>query len=70
MARLRRCERVSHGQGDDQGGHHEVFGDVSLAAALIDRLLHHGQVVYLKGPSWRTRDRPEQAAATTEEVAG
>jgi DNA replication protein DnaC len=32
-----------------------VFDDVSLAAALVDRLMHHGQVFYLKGPSWRTR---------------
>jgi DNA replication protein DnaC len=32
-----------------------IVQDVSLAAALIDRLLHHGQVLYLKGSSWRTR---------------
>ena len=31
--------------------------DVSLAAAIVDRLMHHGQVFYLKGPSWRTRGR-------------
>jgi DNA replication protein DnaC len=42
--------------------------DMSLAAAIVDRLLHHGQVFYLKGPSWRTKDRaiagshPEEAA--------
>lgn len=35
-----------------------IVQDVSLAAAIVDRLLHHGQVFYLKGPSWRTRDRP------------
>jgi DNA replication protein DnaC len=35
-----------------------VVQDVSLAAALVDRLLHHGEVFYLKGPSWRTKDRP------------
>jgi DNA replication protein DnaC len=34
-----------------------IVQDVSLAAAIIDRLLHHGQVFYLKGPSWRTRGR-------------
>jgi DNA replication protein DnaC len=37
-----------------------VVQDVSLAAALVDRLLHHGQVFYLKGPSWRTRGRSQQ----------
>ena len=41
-----------------------IVQDVSLAAALIDRLMHHGQVLYLKGPSWRTKDRPEAAGAT------
>jgi DNA replication protein DnaC len=35
-----------------------IVQDVSLAAAIVDRLLHHGQVFYLKGPSWRTRNRP------------
>jgi DNA replication protein DnaC len=35
-----------------------IVQDVSLAAALVDRLLHHGQVFYLKGPSWRTKDHP------------
>jgi|SRR5579884_1892751 len=41
----------------------QIVQDVSLAAALVDRLLHHGQVFYLKGPSWRTKDHPlpEQA---------
>jgi DNA replication protein DnaC len=38
-----------------------VVQDVSLAAAVVDRLMHHGQVFYLKGTSWRTRDRPPQA---------
>jgi len=37
-----------------------IVQDVSLAAAIVDRLMHHGQVFYLKGPSWRTRGRPEQ----------
>src|SRR5438067_2346378 len=34
-----------------------VVQDVSLAAAIVDRLLHHGQVFYLTGPSWRVRER-------------
>jgi len=40
--------------------------DLSLAAAIVDRLLHHGQVFYLKGPSWRTKDRPPTGSGTTE----
>jgi DNA replication protein DnaC len=43
-----------------------VVQDVSLAAALVDRLLHHGQVFYLKGPSWRTRGRTEQGELVVE----
>lgn len=35
-----------------------IVHDVSLAAAIVDRSLHHGQVFYLKDPSWRPRDRP------------
>jgi DNA replication protein DnaC len=41
-----------------------VVQDVSLAAALVDRLLHHGQVFYLKGPSWRTRGRGAEESQT------
>jgi DNA replication protein DnaC len=40
----------------------QIVQDVSLAAALVDRLLHHGQVFYLKGPSWRTKDHAPSAA--------
>jgi DNA replication protein DnaC len=46
-----------------------IVQDVSLAAALIDRLLHHGQVFYLKGTSWRTRGRKEQEAGAAEGAA-
>jgi DNA replication protein DnaC len=43
-----------------------ITQDVSLAAAIADRLLHHGEVFYLKGPSWRLKGRnpadPDQTA--------
>jgi len=45
-----------------------IVQDVSLAAALVDRLMHHGQVFYLKGPSWRTRGRTEREAIAEEAV--
>jgi DNA replication protein DnaC len=44
-----------------------IVQDVSLAAALVDRLMHHGQVFYLKGPSWRTRG--QSASEPTTEAA-
>ena len=34
-----------------------IIGDTALAGALIDRLLHHGDVYYLKGESYRLKDR-------------
>ena len=43
-----------------------IVQDVSLAAALVDRLMHHGQVFYLKGPSWRTRGRSEPQPGSEE----
>jgi DNA replication protein DnaC len=35
----------------------EVFGDDTVAAAMIDRLVHHAEVVSLKGDSYRMRGR-------------
>jgi len=47
-----------------------IVQDVSLAAALVDRLMHHGQVFYLKGPSWRTKDHgPSNHAPDTAATA-
>ncbi len=46
-----------------------IVQDVSLAAALVDRLMDRGQVFYLKGPSWRTRDRPATATVAPEASA-
>lgn len=35
----------------------EVFGDDVVAAAMIDRLVHHAEVVSMKGDSCRLKDR-------------
>jgi DNA replication protein DnaC len=35
----------------------ETFGDDVVAAAMIDRLVHHAEVVALKGDSYRLKDR-------------
>jgi DNA replication protein DnaC len=35
----------------------EVFGDDIVAAAMIDRLVHHAEVIALKGDSYRLRNR-------------
>ena len=48
----------------------EVFGDDVVAAAMIDRLVHHAEVVSLKGDSYRLKDRDlgrVPASTTTED---
>ena len=35
----------------------EILGDAMVAAALIDRLIHHAHMVTLKGKSYRLRER-------------
>ena len=35
----------------------DVFGDDIIAAAMIDRLVHHAEVMSLKGDSYRTKTR-------------
>ncbi len=35
----------------------EVMGDPILATALLDRLLHHAQVINILGSSYRLKDR-------------
>jgi DNA replication protein DnaC len=35
----------------------DVFGDATVAAAMIDRLVHHAEVVSLKGDSYRLKDK-------------
>ena len=34
-----------------------MFGDDVVAAAMIDRLVHHAEVISLKGDSYRLRNR-------------
>jgi len=46
-----------------------ISQDVSLATAIIDRLLHHGQVFYLKGPSWRLKGRTTDQSTASEPEA-
>ena len=35
----------------------EIFGDEIVAVAMIDRLVHHAQILSLKGDSYRLRER-------------
>ncbi|CAM5667766.1 IS21 family transposase ISAau2 [Kitasatospora aureofaciens] len=44
----------------------EVFGDETVAAAMIDRLVHHAKVHSLKGESYRMRGRELGRTRTTD----
>ncbi len=41
----------------------EILGDAMVAAALIDRLVHHATMVTLKGKSYRLRERGTNPAS-------
>lgn len=45
----------------------EIFGDEVMAAALIDRLLHHCHIVSIRGNSYRMRHHTELYRALTTE---
>ena len=48
----------------------ETFGDEVAAAAMIDRLVHHAEVIALKGDSYRLKNRDlgrVPAAGTTDD---
>ncbi len=50
----------------------EIFGDDIVAAAMIDRLVHHAEILALKGDSYRLKDRDlaRPPADRTPETAG
>ena len=48
----------------------EIFGgDVVVAAAMIDRLVHHAEIISLKGASYRLKGK-ETFIADTRQRAG
>jgi DNA replication protein DnaC len=64
----RRYERgsiaVTSNRGFEQWG--EILGDAMVAAALIDRLVHHATMISLKGKSYRLRERGTGVAPTAQ----
>ena len=41
----------------------EIFGDAVAVAAMVDRLVHHAEIVSLKGDSYRLKDRRKEVAS-------
>ena len=58
-----KSQRAAGFHGDEQvptpDGWGETFSDDVVAAAMIDRLVHHAEVLTLSGDSYRTRSRRE-----------
>ena len=44
----------------------EIFGDPVAVAAMVDRLVHHAEVLVLKGDSYRLKGRAKEVTAATE----
>jgi DNA replication protein DnaC len=44
----------------------EIFGDPVAVAAMVDRLVHHAEVLVLKGDSYRLKGRGKEVTAATE----
>ena len=48
----------------------EIFEDTTVAAAILDRLLHHSAVLTINGPSYRMRRHAERVEALREGLLG
>jgi DNA replication protein DnaC len=48
----------------------QVFGDEVLATAILDRLLHHCDVIAINGPSYRLKNRLTAIAGGATNTAG
>ncbi len=44
----------------------EIFGDPVAVAAMVDRLVHHAEVIVIKGESYRLRGRGKEVMAAAE----
>jgi DNA replication protein DnaC len=44
----------------------EIFGDAVAVAAMVDRLVHHAEVIVLQGDSYRLKDRTKEVLSATD----
>jgi hypothetical protein len=44
----------------------EIFGDPVAVAAMVDRLVHHAEVIVLRGESYRLKGRGKEVMAAAE----
>ena len=43
----------------------KLLGDVPAATAILDRFLHHAQIIQITGKSYRLKDRASQPSTTS-----
>lgn len=46
----------------------DVFSDITIASAILDRILHHCQIISIKGDSYRLKERKELMRADKQRV--
>ena len=46
----------------------QVLGDTAAAGALLDRFLHHAEIIRLQGRSWRLHDRQQRRRSTASDA--
>jgi DNA replication protein DnaC len=44
----------------------QVLGDTAAAGALLDRFLHHAEIIRLQGRSWRLHDRQQRRRSASD----
>ncbi len=47
----------------------ELFPNASCVVSLVDRLVHHAEIITFKGQSWRFKEAQERAAKRNKERA-
>jgi hypothetical protein len=61
-----RCELIADELNKKLRSWEEILGDTTVAAALLDRLLHRSVVFTLDGDSYRLRDHYARSDTTSE----
>lgn len=46
----------------------QVLSDTAAAGALLDRFLHHAEIIRLQGRSWRVHDRQQRRRSTSSDA--
>ncbi len=46
----------------------EIFGDVTVASAILDRLLHHSHVINITGRSYRIKGKIKEVETKVNQV--